>query len=182
MRREMNKNLLIGNGVNPFQGIYTLSAKSIANRFVHIAPRYNSIINALFGVSLTQTFIDIIGRDFEEKGIETIAEEVYKYIWKASQKEHSMNFQYRLLDIINSICLTSIFFERTKKVNLMPVTKMFDVSMYERVFTLNYMETWDVQKQSIHLHGRFDPNSIVLDSDKDVLLIGRERLALNEVR
>ena len=178
----MARGLLIGNGINLYQGIKELSAERIATRFIKVLPAYNPIIYALFGMEIQTSFIEHIIASYTKKGIESIAEELYRYIWRNSKKEHSVNFQYRLLDAINNICLCAIFFEKSKRVDLSPTKDLFDLSPYDEIYTLNYIEPWDCDNKCVYLHGKFDPGEVNLAAEKDVLLIERSRLYLEDVK
>ena len=114
-------------------------------------------------------------------GIETLAGYLYKYVRENKKNKWTDNDEYRIQDVISCICLSSIFFTNNGKIKgNYDDTKMFSVEKYNNVFTLNYVEFWDVQNKSIYLHGRVDISK--LSDVKNGILVSKNRMLLREYR
>ena len=95
------------------------------------------------------------------RGIETLAGTVYKYICDKIGSKWTTNDDIRLQDLLTCIAITTIFLDENgkKKVNY-KVDQLPDFSVYDMVFTLNYYEFWDYNHIAVPLHGRVDLDAI----------------------
>lgn len=175
----MARGLLLGNGINACIGIEDLSRKSIQQRFLYNAELYSLIIESLFGVKIDQEFLSYINDKFTIYGIETLAGFLYDYVKRETTIRWTDNDEYRLQDVVACICILSIFYSKDGKISRnYDKTKVPPVDRYDYIFTLNYIEFWDVELKSIYLHGRVDLSA--LDNVKNAVFISKERMALKE--
>lgn len=95
------------------------------------------------------------------RGIETLAGTVYKYICDKIGSKWSTNDDIRLQDLLTCIAITTIFLDENgkKKVKLQG-RPAAGFSVYDMVFTLNYYEFWDYNHIAVPLHGRVDLDAI----------------------
>lgn len=153
----MKKGLLLGNGINNRIGIKELSAEEIGERFQRNVKVYRKIVESLFDVDIKQDFFADLGNSSPKLGIETLAGKLYTYIKKMKGNEWAGNDEYRIQELLTCICLTSIFFTVDGKVNgdydpiKLPLLQNYDV-----LFSLNYYEFWNKNKECVYLHEHYD--------------------------
>ena len=71
--------------------------------------------------------------------------------------------------------MTAIFYEENGKIGKnYDVSKLFDMSSFHKIFTLNYKEFWDKAGKCLYLHGQYN-NEMIVENDKPVLLYSLER-------
>lgn len=177
----MAKSLLIGNGINARIGIKGLTVSEIKERFQHNMYRNSYVLEALYGVMLSNDICNDIIRSSREEGIESLAGSLYTYIKTHVNQRWTDNDEIRLQDVVKCIALTSIFYDDTGKIcTHYDSKKLLDISEYERVYTLNYSEFWDKNKKCIYLHGEIDLDS--LGDGQNILLASRERNSFSKYK
>lgn len=163
------KSLLLGNGINNYIGIAELSEANIKERFRKIVCNSSCVFESLFGVKVNYDIYDKVILNINNYGIESLGGVIYKYIKENTTDQWIDNYEIRLQDIITSIALTSIFFTEHGKIKTAGCKeKMFDVSKYDNIFSLNYTEFWDDNKSCKYLHGEFNLDAI---KDNDIIYL-----------
>lgn len=172
---NMGKSLLLGNGINMHLSVEKFSQNEIANRFAISLKNSSTLYEVLFGVSLSENVIYNIIQESENKGIETLAKNVYDYVSSNAIKNKSVNMQMRLLDSIICSALTAIFCDGNKLLGMnYNQNKMLEIEKYENVFTLNYSEFWDIKNICTYLHGEINLKPIICN-EKPLLFYSKER-------
>ena len=171
----MAKGLLIGNGINARLGIKDLYTEYIFQRFIENVSTYSIIAQKLFNVQIADDFIKYLPKQCNNLGIETLADELYKYIKSNQKQSGTENDEDRLQDFITCIGITSIFYTKEGKIDSDYDQAMLpSMSQYDYICTLNYAEFWDTDHKCIYLHGKIDlpkfPNK------KDAILVSTARL------
>lgn len=175
----MAKGLLLGNGINACLELKDLSVACIEERFRNNVGIYSPIFENLFGTKIKENFWDCINNKSRLLGIETLAGVLYKYIKNNKKDVWTDNDEYRIQDVIACICILSIFYTKDGKINQsFNETRMPLMDGYDYIFTLNYIEFWDTDHKSIHLHGKVDLSK--LRNEKNAILISRNRMHLME--
>ena len=175
----MARGLLLGNGINACIGIEDLSREVIQQRFLYNVKVYSPIIESLFGVKIDEDFLNHLDDKFMVYGIETLAGFLYKYIKSETNSKWRDNDEHRIQDVISCVCLSSIFYLKDGKIRGdYDKTKMPPIERYDYLYTLNYVEFWDLDMKSIYLHGRVDFSK--LDDAKNAVLVSTDRMGLNE--
>lgn len=175
----MAKGLLLGNGINACIGIEDLSRESIQQRFLYNVELYSPIIESLFGVRMDKEFLGHINGKSTVYGIETLARFLYDYIKRETNIKWTENDEYRIQDVVSSVSLLAIFYLNDGKVGgKYNKEKVPQMEGYDYIFTLNYFEFWDIEKKSIHLHGRVDFTKFV--DVKKAVFVSKDRMNLKE--
>ena len=140
----MKKGLLLGNGINSRIGVDSFSVDNIWRRFIENIRKYKPVFEATFDITIYEDEIVDVLLNSSNRGIETLAGTVYKYICDKIGSKWSTNDDIRLQDLLTCIAITTIFLDENgkKKVNY-KVDQLPDFSVYDMVFTLNYYEFWD---------------------------------------
>lgn len=135
----MAKSLLLGNGINARIGIRGLSEPEIKGRFQCNMYKMSPLLEALYGISLSEDICNYVVKSSKSDGIESLSGSLYIYIKTHVASPWTDNDEIRLQDVINCIALTSIFYDETGKICTdFDSKKLFDMNEYERIFTLNY--------------------------------------------
>lgn len=172
--KRMTRSLLLGNGINARIGIEGLAVSEIKERFRQNMYRNSYVSEALYGVTLSNDVCNDIIRSSREDGIESLAGSLYTYIKTHANQRWTDNDEIRLQDVVKCVALTSIFYDGTGKICTdYDSKKLLDISGYERVYTLNYLEFWDKNEKCIYLHGKIDLDS--MGDGQNILLASRER-------
>lgn len=170
----MAKSLLLGNGINARIGIKGLTVSEIKERFRHNMYRNSLVAENLYGITLSKDVCDDIIQSSKVDGIESLAGSLYIYIKSHINKKWTENDEIRLQDVVKCIALTSIFYDDMGKICTdYDSKKVLDISEYESIYTLNYIEFWDKNEECIYLHGEIDLDS--LGDEQNILLGSRER-------
>ena len=158
---RMKKGLLLGNGINSRIGVDSFSVDNIWRRFIENIRKYKPVFEATFDITIYEDEIVDVLLNSSNRGIETLAGTVYKYICDKIGSKWSTNDDIRLQDLLTCIAITTIFLDENgkKKVNY-KVDQLPDFSVYDMVFTLNYYEFWDYNHIAVPLHGRVDLDAI----------------------
>lgn len=137
----MKKGLLLGNGINSRIGVDSFSVDNIWRRFIENIRKYKPVFEATFDITIYEDEIVDVLLNSSNRGIETLAGTVYKYICDKIGSKWSTNDDIRLQDLLTCIAITTIFLDENgkKKVNY-KVDQLPDFSVYDMVFTLNYYE------------------------------------------
>lgn len=171
----MRKSLLIGNGINMHLSVEKFSQNEIANRFADSLKNSSLLYKVLFEVNMPENVIRNIIQESGNKGIETLAKNVYDYVNNNAKVNKSVNMQMRLLDAIICSAITAIFCDGNKLLgNTYDHIKMFNIGNYEDVFTLNYYEFWDAGNVCKFLHGEIELKTIICN-EKPILFYSKER-------
>lgn len=180
-RMSIGKNILLGNGINSAMDVQQLYNEEILKRYKKTVIRFNPVFKNLFSVSMTSKDVQsIVGDDYKE-GIEKWAGKLYKHIRNEYGKTWTANDELRLLDVLISIAITTIFYDDSGKIKAMDSIKRMPVfDDYSNVFSLNYYEFWDTGHIVNHLHGWLDFNN--LPDAAGVFLSSKERMNLPEYR
>ena len=169
----MAKGLLLGNGINARIGIKGLSVSEIKERFRHNIYKYIPLLEALYGIALSEDICNNIIQSSKSDGIESLAGSFYEYIETNVGKKWTDNDETRLQQVVTCIALTSIFYnDRGKICTHFDSKKVLDVNEYDRVYTLNYIEFWDKKKECIYLHGKIDWDSF--EDGENILLASKK--------
>ena len=141
----MERNLLLGNGINMHLSVRDMTMSDIAVRF-----RKNLIISSpfyelLFNVSFTENVCDALFTNNRKLGIESIAEIVHSYIIKKTPQKMTLNLRMRLIDAIICTAMTAIFYNENRKLGQeYDALKLPNMDLFQKIFTLNYKEFWDI--------------------------------------
>lgn len=170
----MERNLLLGNGINAHLCIPGLNMIDIANRFTDSLIKSNAFFNLMFDVRFSQEICQELFSKTEKQGIESIASTFYDYLTSKFNRI-CINDRMRILDSIICCAITSIFYDGNKKLGQEYKSKNLpDFSKFSHIFTLNYNEFWDKAEQCVYLHGKYNIDS-VKTNDKDVIHYSLER-------
>ncbi|MBP3474958.1 MAG: hypothetical protein J6K48_01345 [Lachnospiraceae bacterium] len=170
----MAKGLLLGNGINTRIGIHGLTISEIKERFRYNMYKSAPVLEALFEIILSRDTCNNIIQESESDGIESLAGSLYEYVKKHEQKKWTVNDEIRLQDTVSCIALTSIFYDKKGKIDTSyDAEKLLDISAYDRIFSLNYVEFWDKKQSCIYLHGKIDFDT--LENQQNMLLLSSER-------
>lgn len=170
----MERNLLLGNGINAHLCIKGLEMKDIANRFADSLIKSSNFFDLMFGVRFTPQLCEKLFSKTQKQGIESLAETVYNYL-ESNMSEICINDRMHILDSIICCAITSIFYDGNRKLGKKyKVENLPDFSKYSHIFTLNYAEFWDETEKCIYLHGKYDIASVKVNG-KEVLHYSGER-------
>lgn len=177
----MVKGILLGNGINNRIGIDSLSTMDIKNRFQKNMIRYAPMFVSLFNVEISNEISRRIINMENNKGIELLATSLYKYIKTQSKKHWTDKDEIRIQEIITCLSLVSIFYTEKGKIDIKyRAERLLSFSNYEFLYSLNYVEFWDVNHKCIHLHGKVDLDK--LEDSKNVVFVNKHRMNLEEYR
>ncbi len=171
----MDRNLLLGNGINMHLSVRDMTMSDIAVRF-----RKNLIISSpfyelLFNVSFTENVCDALFTNNRKLGIESLAEIVHSYIIKKTPQKMTLNLRMRLIDAIICTAMTAIFYNENRKLGQeYDALKLPNMYLFQKIFTLNYKEFWDSDRKCIYLHGQYN-DELIEENDKPVILYSEER-------
>ena len=151
------RNLLIGNGLNLTNKENDfLYNNRIVFRFKENLKKYYQIFKEMFSITFYD-FDELLDSINENEGIEIVAGKVFEYIHDEVKKtgEFSWNDCYRLIELISEIAIKSIFFENeTFKIPIISDEYQYKIkNTYNNIFSLNYIENWDLENTVIYLHG-----------------------------
>lgn len=153
----MTKSLLLGNGINSYLGIDSLSTTSIKERFLNNYEFYKYIIEEMLHIKLPDSLHKDIADKQDNNGVEQLVDDIYKEVHNLKNDTWLYNDQYRIERILKSSSITSIFYDKEGKIDTKHSEyKMFDIKDYENIYTLNYYEFWDINHICKYLHGFFD--------------------------
>lgn len=171
----MENSLLIGNGMNMFLGISALSMENIAQRFEKALYNSRCFYELLFNVSFSE---DVCKRLISyNENIEMLAGKVYKYIIKNMHCPFNEAVYQRLVDEITGTAINAIFFDRDGYIDVSYLpTNLAALNTYGRIFSLNYMEFWDLNDRCCFLHKRYHLPDIV-PYTKPIIFYNRYRYA-----
>ena len=171
----MCRNLLLGNGINIHLNIKGMSMSEIAFRFRKNLIMASPFYELIFNVAFTDNICDDLFANNKKMGIESLAEIVHSYVIENTQQKITLNFRMRLMDAIICTAMTAIFYDENKKIGeKYDVSKLPNMNLFHKIFTLNYREFWDRDNKCIYLHGQYN-NEVVAESDKPVVLYSLER-------
>ena len=154
------KCLLIGNGLNLTnkEANSFFENENINKRFISNLYEYWKVIHNI--LNLEETDINVLKRSIEEHlndNIEKIAGIAFQYFQKCIESKRQMfeNEDDRLIELLGEISIKSIFLSDNKfiipKIKKTYVEKI--TNNYDKVFTLNYIESWDKNDKVEYLHG-----------------------------
>ncbi len=148
--------LLIGNGLNLTNKENNfLNTKEIASRFKDNLSIYWNVIEKLIYKDKLD-ISEILKRLDKNKGIEELSGIVFGFLYDEIKKERefSWNDCYRLVEILGEISLKSIFFKDTFMIPKVTSEYVSIINQrYENIFSLNYIEDWDINRKVNYLHG-----------------------------
>lgn len=171
----MQRNLLLGNGINMHLGVKGMSVSEIASRFKKNLVISSPFYELLFSVTFTDEICDKLFTTDDKLGIELLAEKVHSYVIETTPKSITINLRMRLLDAIICTALSAIFYDGAKRLGMVyDEFKLPKMESFDKIFTLNYMEFWDDAHRCIHLHGQYD-NSLFHENGKTFILYSEER-------
>lgn len=171
----MQRNLLLGNGINMHLGVKGMLVSEIASRFKKNLVISSPFYELLFSIAFTDEICDKLFAMDDKQGIESLAEKVHSYVIENTPKSITINLRMRLLDAIVCTALSAIFYDGSKRLGkVYDEFKLPPINSFDKVFTLNYMEFWDDVHRCIHLHGQYD-NSLIHDNGKSLILYSAER-------
>lgn len=176
----MKRQLLLGNGINIHFGIQELYLKNIADRFKKVLVSSSRLYEYLFGISFSSDLYDSLLSNVSNLGIETIAAEVFEYVYTNMKVQISINSEYRLHNAIKASAINAIFYNANDAI-LVPSFNSEEVKLlesYDAVYTLNYKEFWDNKKVCTFLHGSYEP--ILGSNNKLILLFCSEQYHISE--
>lgn len=171
----MERNLLLGNGINMHLNVSDMAMSDIAFRFKKILMISSLFYELLFNVALTENICEDLFANNKRLGIESLAEIIHSYIIKNTPQKMTLNLRMRLIDAIICTAMTAIFFNENRKIGQeYDALKLPNMDTFHRIFTLNYKEFWDSGCKCIYLHGKYN-NELVEENDKPVILYSEER-------
>ena len=179
----MAKNLLLGNGLNIHFRINDLKQESIFERFKTVLLRSSPLYEALFDTTFTTDLLEDIFAPAPNNGIETLAYELYKYLHSRLKNHLNRHEENRLIDAIKTSAINAIFYTGNSKINMSNtnIATVNHLKTYEKVYTLNYVEAWDINNICIYLHGHYDlPNTD--NNSKFILLYDNKRINLEKYK
>lgn len=150
------KSLLIGNGLNLANNNFYLNIDMVKNRFfTELKEKLILFQKALYLDELN--YDDIYKYIIKEYiGIEQLAGHLFDYIQaKVNEKrKFNENDNYRTIELIGIIALRALFIIDNQFIEPQ-VTELYTSKMnkYDKIFTLNYIESWDKNNNCIYLHG-----------------------------
>lgn len=150
------KSLLIGNGLNLANNNFYLNIDMVKNRFLtELKEKLILFQKALYLDELN--YDDIYKYIIKEYiGIEQLAGHLFDYIQaKVNEKrKFNENDNYRTIELIGIIALRALFIIDNQFIEPQ-VTELYTSKMnkYDKIFTLNYIESWDKNNNCIYLHG-----------------------------
>ena len=150
------KSLLIGNGLNLANNNFYLNIDMVKNRFfTELKEKLILFQKALYLDELN--YDDIYKYIIKEYiGIEQLAGHLFDYIQaKVNEKrKFNENDNYRTIELIGIIALRALFIINNQFIEPQ-VTELYTSKMnkYDKIFTLNYIESWDKNNSCIYLHG-----------------------------
>jgi hypothetical protein len=150
----MENSLLIGNGINMLLGISALSTENIAKRFEKSLHNSSCFYEMLFNVPFSK---DVCKQLISyNENIETLAGKVYKYIIENMHCPFNEAVYQRLVDEITGTAINAIFFDKDGYIDVShsPIN-LTALNRYEKIFSLNYMEFWDLDDRCCFLHKRY---------------------------
>ena len=80
----MERNLLLGNGINAHLGVIGMGVAEIAERFTNALIQYNDFFDLMFGVRFTKELCNALYAKVNDLGIESLASVIYEYIMNIS--------------------------------------------------------------------------------------------------
>lgn len=150
------KSLLIGNGLNLANNNFYLNIDMVKNRFfTELKEKLVLFQKALYLDELNYDDIyKYIAKEYI--GIEELAGHLFDYIQtKVTEKrEFSENDNYRTIELIGIIALRALFIINNQFIEPQ-VTNSYTskINKYDKIFTLNYIESWDKNNKCTYLHG-----------------------------
>lgn len=173
----MKKSILLGNGVNMFLRISSLSTENIAKRFENALLNSSCFYELLFNVSFTKDICkELISYN---QNIEKIVGNVYNYIIDHTTCSYNENLYIRLVDELTGTAINAIFFEKYNYIDFsFSSNNLSKLQLYEYIFSLNYIEFWDEHNKSIFLHRKYNLPDIIPDN-KPIQFYNRYRYAGN---
>ncbi len=170
----MQRNLLLGNGINMHINVKEMFMSDIAIRFRRNMILSSPLYELLFAVAFTEEVCIKLFQNSEKIGMESLAERVYTYVLDIL-KDDSDNTKMRLLDAIICTALMSIFYDESRKIGTeYDIRKLPNMNTFNKIFTLNYTEFWDRSNKCIYLHGQYNTESIS-ENDRPIFLYSLER-------
>lgn len=170
----MDRNLLLGNGINGHLSIMGLRADDIAKRFAKCLIKASDFFELMFNVRFSTEICGQLYSKTSKRGIESLAEVVYDYI-VGQLKSRSINDRMRILDALICCAITAIFYEGNHKLgDDYKIENLPDFSKFKNIYTLNYAEFWDKESRCVYLHGMYDLASVKCN-EKEILIYSMER-------
>lgn len=171
----MERNLLVGNGINMHLNVSGMTMSDIAIRFRKDLIISSPFYELLFNISFTENVCNDLFADNKRLGIESLAEIIYSYIITNTPQKMTLNLRMRLIDAIICTAMTAIFYNENRKIGQKyDALKLPNMDLFQKIFTLNYKEFWDSECKCIYLHGQYN-DKLVEENDKAVILYSEER-------
>ena len=151
--------ILIGNGINRLEN-NKFDSKSIAYRFERVIKKNENLLSKMFITN--EESVDFYKKSEceQEDNIERLLGKVYNYI-KRRRTKFTVNDRYRLIEILSSISIESIFIQNNKIYMPQIPSKFINLlKKYDEVFSLNYYDNINIQKDINHLHGSINIKKI----------------------
>lgn len=179
----MQKNLLLGNGINIHFGINALLLDNIATRFKAVLINSSPLYECLFDVPLTPSVCDSLFTNASDLGIETLSAEIYKYVYMHMNDKTSINNEYRLNNAVKTSAINAIFYNNEKPISIPPLnpSTVNTLKKYQSIHTLNYTEFWDTENLCTYLHGTYKPITPV-NNGKPILLYNSRQYHLPDYK
>ena len=182
-KRTLEKSIILGNGINGRLGISQLSYERVYRRFINNLKRYSLVFLYLYSLDYSEDDVKKMFISQKNIGIEVLAGVFYRYVKNNVKKRRwTYNDEYRLQDLISGICLLSIFYDESGKsipdkdrTDLLPCLDRF-----KKIYTLNYHEFWNTEKERIFLHGELDYSNLA--NGKNIFFYSPARYCYEEYR
>ena len=149
------KSLLLGNGLNIANNNSFLSNEEIKKRFLKNLKDEIKTIENLLNIENID-YDDLKLRAEKETGIEQMSGAIFEQFRNILEKQGKMDWLQcnKIIQILGVISIKSIFIVDGK----FRKPKIYDcyvkkIHSYRRIFTLNYIETWDIKNNCNYLHG-----------------------------
>lgn len=147
----INKNLLLGNGVNQNSSSKELNPLKINKRFI-------SLLNDNMKVTEHKIIKNIYNK-YKKEIANTRKDNIEEFssfiFYKLINDFKIDNDKYRLRDILKTTAIKSIFINNDRFIDIKINKKIKEkILTYDNIFTLNYYAYWDENKVCNYLHGR----------------------------
>lgn len=153
------RGLLIGNGLNLQICVEGLSNSRISERYFRNLQVYRPVIEYLLKIELPEDY-EYLQQEKSNEGIESLLR-IFNDFIESRRTEKSIAFENNLSDILQCICSTSIFCTDEGRIpSSYKRGKVPPVEKYNKVYSLNYYEFWDVKNIVTYLHGRVNYSAL----------------------
>ena len=143
----------MGNGINMLEE-NNFDSKSIAYRFEKVINKNAKLLSKMFMSGENNINFYEESECKIKDNIERLSGKVYCYI-KQKKTNFTVNDRYRLIEILANISIESIFLQGSKVyIPKIPSNFIFVLENYDKIFSLNYYDNININKEITYLHGK----------------------------